>query len=50
MWLLHFSPLHPTLNVRVFNIREVYTTDIYYRISWAIIDDGWSFFSQVMKL
>ena len=37
-------------NVGVFNIREAYTPDICYRITWAIIDDGRSFFSHVMIL
>ena len=37
-------------NVGVFNIREAYTADICYQISWAIINDRRSFFSQVMIL
>ncbi len=32
----------------VYNIRQAYTPDICYRISWAIIDNGRSFFSTVM--
>lgn len=32
----------------VYNIRQAYTADICHRISWAIIDEGRSFFSTVM--
>ena len=32
----------------VYNIRQAFTSDICYRISWAIIDDGRSFFSTVL--
>ena len=32
----------------VYNIRQAYTPDICHRISWAIIDEGCSFFSAVM--
>ena len=32
----------------VYNIRQAFTADICYRISWAIIDDGRSFFSTVL--
>ncbi len=32
----------------VYNIRQAYLADICHRISWAIIDDGRSFFSTVM--
>ena len=32
----------------VYNIRQAYTPDICHRISWAIIDEGRSFFSTVM--
>lgn len=32
----------------VYNIRQAYTADVCHRISWAIIDDGRSFFSKVL--
>ena len=32
----------------VYNIRQAYTPNICYRISWAIIDNGCSFFSTVL--
>ena len=32
----------------VYNIRQAYSADICHRISWAIIDDGRSYFSTVM--
>ena len=32
----------------VYNIRQAYTSDVCHRISWAIIDDGRSFFSKVL--
>ena len=32
----------------VYNIRQAYTAEVCHRISWAIIDDGRSFFSTVL--
>lgn len=32
----------------VFTIRQAYNSDVCYRIAWAIIDDGRSYFSTVM--
>lgn len=32
----------------VYNIRQAYTADVCHRITWAIIDDGRSFFSNVL--